>query len=72
MCELARTGDMRQMSAVGWPPLYYAVEASRRPGGLKKGEPITHLALVSYILEEDKKENLFCTVDKNRTPLMGK
>ena len=49
--------DVRQMSSIGWPPLFYAVEANRKE-------------IVEHIAELDLKDNVHCIVDKKRTPLM--
>jgi len=50
-------GNPRALSKVGWPPLFYAVEAK-------------NLSLSESIMDEDLKLELHCTVSGNRTPLM--
>jgi len=49
--------DWRKLSGVGWPALFYAVEANRAE-------------IVEHIVERDLKDGLFVVVDKQRTPLM--
>jgi len=55
LCELG--GDMRKLSMVGWPCLYYAVEAGRKD-------------LAEWIMDKDLEDNKHCVVDKQRTVLM--
>lgn len=49
--------DLKKMSGVGWPALFYAVEANRKD-------------VVEFIVKKDLEEGVHCVVDKNRTPLM--
>ena len=49
--------DLRRMSGVGWPALFYAVEANQKE-------------IVEYIVKRDLQEGVHCLVDKSRTPLM--
>ena len=57
LCLVRLGGDSRALSKVGWPPLFYAVEAK-------------NLKLSEFIMDEDLKLELHCTVSGNRTPLM--
>jgi len=56
-CLLTLGGDARALSKVGWPSLFYAVEAK-------------NLDVSEFIMDEDLKLELHCTVSGNRTPLM--
>jgi ankyrin repeat protein len=49
--------DWRKMSGVGWPALFYAVEANRKE-------------VVEYIVKRDLADGVHVLVDKSRTPLM--
>lgn len=55
LCALG--GDMRQLSLVGWPCLFYAIEAGRKE-------------LAEWIMERDLEDNKHCVVEKQRTTLM--
>ena len=50
-------GDPRILSLVGWPSLFYAIEAGKKD-------------LAEWIMDEDVKDNKHCIVDKQRTALM--
>ena len=59
VCRLLRDhgADVRALSSVGWPPLFYAVEAKQAD-------------VVEWIMDLDEAEGLHFTDDRNRTPLM--
>ena len=49
--------DLRALSFVGWPALFYAAEADRKE-------------IVEFIAARDLEDGVHCLVDKGRTPLM--
>jgi len=49
--------DLRKLSGVGWPPLFYAVEANNKD-------------VVDYIVRRDLEEGMHFVADRSRTPLM--
>lgn len=55
LCALG--GDMRQLSLVGWPCLFYAIEAGRKE-------------LAEWIMDKDLEAKKHCVVEKQRTALM--
>jgi ankyrin repeat protein len=66
---LALGVDLRALSAAGWPALFYAVENSKPVVG-RGGEANRHLEVIRIILERDRADCVWCTVQHGRTALM--